>query len=63
MLLTQLVLLYQINGHINATVAILRHKKNRKNTYGALIDNYEKVSFVLVMHVLLNQFALFISYK
>ena len=29
----------------------------------ALIDNYEKVSFALVMYVLLNQVAFFISYK
>ena len=29
----------------------------------ALIDNYEKVFFVLVMYILLNQVAFFISSK
>ena len=50
MLLTQLVLLHQINCKTNATIVILS-PKNRKNTSGALIDNYEKVSFVLVMYL------------
>ena len=36
-------------------------QKNRKNTYGALIHNYQKVSFVLAMYVLPNQVAFFIS--
>ena len=38
-------------------------QKNCKNTYGALIYNYEKVSFILVIYVLLNQVAFFISSK
>ena len=36
---------------------MLCHKKNRKVTYGALIGNYGKVSFVLGMYVLLSQVA------
>ena len=59
MLLTQLVLHYQIKCNTNATIVILRH--NKSQTYSALIDNYEKVSFVLVMYVLPDQVAFFIS--
>ena len=63
MLLTQLVLQYQINCNPNTNIVTLSHKKNRKITYSALIGDYEKVSFVLGMYVLLNQVALFISPK
>ena len=55
------ILVTQINYNTNATIVNLSHKKNHKNTCVALIDNYEKVSFVLVMHALLNQAAFFIS--
>ena len=54
MLLTQLVLKCQINFNTNTIVVILSHKKNRKITYGDLIGNYGKLSFVLRMHVFLN---------
>ena len=54
MLLTQLVLQYQIKCNTNANP---ESQENHKNTYGALINNYEKVSLVLVMYVLLNQVA------
>ena len=58
MLLTQPVLYYQINCNNNTTIAILSHKKNCKNTYGALTDNYEKVSSVLViMYCSINFFS------
>ena len=63
MLLTQLVLQYQINCNTNTIIIILGHKKNRKITYGALIGNYGKVSSVLGMYVLLNQVAFIISSK
>ena len=58
MLLTQLILYYRINCNTKAIIVILSHKKI-VNTYSALIDNYEKISFVLVMYVLLSQFAFF----
>ena len=61
MLLNQLVLQYQIKCNTNATIVILSQRKIVKNTYGALINNYGKVSLVLVMYVLLNQVAFFIS--
>ena len=38
-------------------------QRNRKVTCGALIDTIKKISFVLVMHVLFNQAAFFISSK
>ena len=58
MLLTHLVLQYQIKCNTNANP---ESQENHKNTYGALTNNYEKVSLVLVMYVLLNQVAFFIS--
>ena len=61
MLLTQLVLQYQIKCNTNGTIVILRH--NKSQTYSALIDNYEKISFVLVMYVLLNHSGFFIYSK
>ena len=47
---------YHALHYTNTIIVILSHKKkNRKITYGALIGNYGKVSFVLGMYVLLNQ--------
>ena len=47
MILTQLVL----HTKSNLTLTQMESQKNRKNAYGALIGNYEKL-FVLVMYVL-----------
>ena len=59
----------------NSTSAVipnqLYHLRNNSNpdpqkpvkTYVALIDNYEKVSFVSVMYVLPNPVAFFISFE
>ena len=64
MLLTQLVLQYEIKCNTNTVIVILsRQKKYCKITYGALIGNCRKVSFTLGMYVLLNKIALFISSK
>ena len=54
---------YDALHYANRIRKILSHKKNRKITYGTLIGNYGKVSFVLGMYVLLNQVAFFISTK
>ena len=40
-----------------------KSQKDRNSTYDTLVDNYEKLSFVLVMYALLNQVAFFISSK
>ena len=37
---------YHALHYTNTIIVILSHKKNRKITYGALIRNYGKVSFV-----------------
>ena len=63
MLLTQLLLWYQINCNNNTIIVILSHKKNRKIKYGALIGNYGEASYLLGMYELLNQVAFFISSK
>ena len=55
---------YHALHYTNTIIVILsQKKKNRKITYGALIGNHGKVSFVLEMYVLLNQVAFFISSK
>ena len=60
MLLTRLVLQYQIKCNTNATIVILSHRKIVK-THMVLLLITKKVSLVLVRYVLLNQVAFFIS--
>ena len=61
-LLSRLVPQHKFICNANATIIDLESQNNRKKD-GALINIYENVSVLLMMHALLNQDALFIYFK
>ena len=61
-LLSKLVPQHKFICNANATIIDLESQNNRKK-YGVLINIYENVSVLWMMHALFNQVALFIYFK
>lgn len=61
-LLSKLVPQHKFICNANATIIDLESQNNRKK-YGVLINIYENVPVLLMMHALFNQVALFIYFK
>ena len=61
-LLSKLVPQHKFIYNANATIIDLESQNNRKK-YGVLVNIYENVSVLWMMHALFNQVALFIYFK